>query len=144
MIRENIQVTIRLLFADMPAAGKILEIINACPRLYESVLAVADRQDEDEEQSTLAVESDHLHWHALTARTVTRSHGRNVLRLPSTCHDIPKQHAFNLELRRAHEVDYNMSHIYDLEGKPVQWVQRFSFTDKYAIALYSYMLTHTC
>lgn len=119
MLRENIRLSIRLLhggcFPHIETSKRILNIIDKCPTTFESLFAVADRADEDCEPSTLAVESDHWHYHTLTAKRLAKTYVMNELHLPSKCSEVSRTHAFNTELRKAYNIDYKMGIIYDLE-----------------------------
>jgi hypothetical protein len=139
MFRENIQVTTRLVqggaFSHIPEVeSKIQNVIRQCPTIYQSSIAVADRLDHEERESTLAVEGDHLHDHALAARRFGTAYIRDTIGLPTNCHEIPHGHPFALELRAAYDADYHMPSVYHLESMALQWVKMFSFTVKYVVS----------
>jgi hypothetical protein len=140
--KENLRQTVRLLLANAflfdHAEQEITlvfqELYQECPTLFDTILPRSEQGNFDEEvagDSLLSTLSTTNHINPSAIGRYNSKYCRDILQVP--IRSCAMDESFKTELRRAYELDYQMSGMYHFGTAVIQWCHKFSFMSRYVV-----------
>ena len=115
----------------------ILRIHRACPKLLNSLLPRSEHYlgNPDADEMYLSILGTPEQESPRAFSCISRTYAERKLRLPLWPHKLPQDDLFLEQLREAYGQDYGMDSFVEWGRMPLQWCQKFSFTDRFEVTL---------
>lgn len=135
MNHENVRLTLFLAlhgaFGEYTNSKALIKRLSEdCPSLVKKFSPFEEEEEleEDEAGTFLLAQEDRSHLKSKVAKRIESSYVSRVLKLPTSCKDMPPNNFF-MSLLNSLRNDYNLPTTVGLGHKGLQWFKQLSFTD---------------